>query len=173
LDATTERNDVNRLLRDLYSHQAWADALIWKGMEAFPPALKDTAIRNRQHHYHFTQTAFLWVARGKGEPFKRTKPEDYRTDAELKALGREVNEAFRAFLDGVTESRMQEIVEIPWGPPQPRPSLTLELALTQGAMHSHHHRAQNIARLRELGGTPLPEDFIFWLWKGKPEPDWG
>jgi len=68
---------------------------------------------------------------------------------------------------------MQEIVEIPWGPPKPRPSLTLELALTQGAMHSHYHRAQNIAKLRELGGTPLPADFIFWLWKGEPEPDWG
>jgi len=76
---------MNKLLRDLYSHQAWADALLWKGLEAFPPALKDIAIRNRQHHYHFTQTAFLWVARGTGEPFKRTKPEDYGTDAELKA----------------------------------------------------------------------------------------
>ena len=90
---------MNNLLMDLYLHQAWADAMLWKGLEAFPPALKDTAIRNRQHHYHFTQSAFLWVARNTGEPFKKTKPEDYTTDTGLKAFGREVNEAFRAFLE--------------------------------------------------------------------------
>jgi uncharacterized damage-inducible protein DinB len=172
LDATTERNDVNKLLRDLFYHQAWADAALWKSLEGFPAALGDAALRKRQHHYHFTQNAFLWVARGTGEPFKRTTPEDFKTDAELKAYGRDFNTAAGLFLDGVSESRMQEIVEIPWGP-RPRPPVTLELALTQAAMHSHHHRAQNIVRLRELGGTPLPEDFIFWLWKGKPEPDWG
>ncbi len=163
---------MNKILRDLFHHQAWADANMWKALEAFPQALEDAALRNRQHHYHFTQTAFLWVAANKGEPFKRTKSEDFRTNAELKAYGREVNRAFGEFLDSVTDGRMQEIVDIPWGP-TPRPALTLEQSLTQAAMHSHQHRSQNAIRLRELGGTPLPGDYIFWLWKGKPGPDWG
>jgi uncharacterized damage-inducible protein DinB len=161
---------MNRLLRDLFYHQAWADANFWKGLEAFPPALKDPALRNRQHHYHFTQNAFLWIAKNSGEPFKRTKPEEF-TDAELKAYAKKFNTEAGLFLDEVTESRMQEIVEIPWGP-QPRPPLTLELALTQAAMHAHQHRSQNAVRFREIGGIPPPGDFIFWLWKGRPGPDW-
>jgi hypothetical protein len=32
--------------------------------------------------------------------------------------------------------------------------VTVTEALTQCAMHSHYHRAQNATRLRELGGGP-------------------
>lgn len=74
---------MNRLLRDLYYHQAWADAEHWRALEAFPTALEDTTLRGRLHHYHFVQHAFLW-----------------------------------------------------------------------------------------LGGAPPGGDFIAWLWKGRPEPDW-
>jgi len=46
-------------------------------------------------------------------------------------------------------------------------------ALVQVAMHSLHHRGQNIARLRQVGGEPKNVDWIIWLWKGKPESVWG
>jgi uncharacterized damage-inducible protein DinB len=122
---------MNRLLRDLYYHQAWAD----------------------------------------GKPFLRTTVEDFKTNDELKEYAREFNTEAGLFLDEVPESRLQENIVIPWGPKPPQP-ITVELALTQAAMHSHHHRAQNAVRLHELGGAPPGGDFIAWLWKGRPEPDW-
>ncbi len=33
-------------------------------------------------------------------------------------------------------------------------------------------RGQNATRLRELGGEPPLTDYIAWLWKGRPAPDW-
>ena len=169
---SAKKENMNRLLRDLYYHQAWADAQHWKALEAFPAALDDPTLRNRLHHYHFTQHAFLWLAQGSGKPFTRTKPEDFKTNAALKEYGREFNTEAGRFLDEAPESRMQEIIEIPWGPRPPHP-ITVELALTQAAMHSLHHRAQNAVRLHELGGKPPVGDFIAWLWVGRPEPDWG
>jgi uncharacterized damage-inducible protein DinB len=50
--------------------------------------------------------------------------------------------------------------------------ITVAEALTQCVMHSQHHRGQNAARLRELGGEPPTTDYIVWLWKGRPAPAW-
>jgi uncharacterized damage-inducible protein DinB len=163
---------MNRLLRDLYYHQAWADAGHWKALEALPAALEDATLRGRLHHYHLTQHAFLWLAEADGRPFTRTTVEDFKNNAALKEYAREFNTEAGRFLDEVPDSRLQENIVIPWGPKPPQP-ITVELALTQAAMHSHHHRAQNAVRLRELGGTPPAGDFIAWLWKGRPAPDWG
>ena len=52
------------------------------------------------------------------------------------------------------------------------PGVMLIEALTQAAMHSHYHRAQNATRLRELRGAPPLTDLIVWWWKGRPEPVW-
>jgi hypothetical protein len=52
---------MNSLLCDLYGHQEWADAEHWRAIEAHPPALADTAIRDRLHHVHLVQHVFLWA----------------------------------------------------------------------------------------------------------------
>ena len=163
---------MNRLLRDLYYHQAWADAEHWKALESFPAALDDGVLRNRLHHYHFVQHAYLWLAEADGKLFTRTTLEDFKSSAMLKEYAREFNTQAGLFLDAAPESRLQEDIVIPWGPKPPQP-VTVELALTQAAMHSHHHRAQNAVRLHELGGKPPAGDFISWLWQGRPGPDWG
>ena len=167
-----KEKSMNRLLRDLYYHQAWADAGHWKALEAFPAALDDKTLRTRLHHYHLTQHAFLWLAEADGKLFTRTSVEDFKTNAALKEYAREFNTDAGRFLDEVPDSRLQENIVIPWGP-KPSPLITVELALTQAAMHSHHHRAQNAVRLHELGGKPPAGDFIAWLWVGRPAPDWG
>jgi len=163
---------MNRLLRDLYYHQAWADAEYYKALESSPSALGDALLRNRLHHYHYTQHAFLWLAEATGKPFRRTNVEDFKTIAELKEYARDFNTAASRFLNEVPGERLQETIAIPWAPEHSQP-ITVELALTQAAMHSHHHRAQIAVRFRELGGAPPAGDFIMWLWKGRPEPDWG
>jgi uncharacterized damage-inducible protein DinB len=80
---------VNPILRDMFGHQFWADAVLWNAIGAHQPARDDPAIRLRLHH-----------------------------------------------------------------------------------IHSHHHRGQNAAALRELGGEPPPTDLIVWYWKEKPGAPW-
>ncbi len=45
-------------------------------------------------------------------------------------------------------------------------------ALVQVCLHTQHHRAQNMTRLKSLGVSPKNVDYIIWLWKQKPEGLW-
>ena len=49
--------------------------------------------------------------------------------------------------------------------PRALPDITISVceAMTQAALHSHGHRSQCATRLRALGGTPAPMDFVLWL----------
>lgn len=160
---------MDTLLRDLYFHQAWADAEHWRALESHAGALDDETVRRRLHHIHLVQRAFLAVA--KGQPLQRRKLEEYARLAELKDEARRYHDEAGAFLDGLSAERLAESVTIPWFKDPPC-TITLAQALTQAAMHSHHHRGQNAARLRELGATPPTTDFIVWLWKARPAPQW-
>jgi uncharacterized damage-inducible protein DinB len=75
------------------------------------------------------------------------------------------------WLASATEADFNRSLPIPWFTDPPL-TLTVTEALTQCAMHSHHHRGQNATRLRELGATPPSTDLIVWYWKGKPEASW-
>jgi uncharacterized damage-inducible protein DinB len=160
---------MDTMLRELYFHQAWADAEHWRALETHPGALDDEAVRKRLHHIHLVQRAFLAVA--KGEPLQRRKLEEYASIGELKDEARRYHDDVSALLDGLSDARLAESVTIPWFKDPPC-TITLAQALTQAAMHSHYHRGQNASRLRELGGAPPLTDFIVWLWKGRPEPQW-
>ena len=101
-----------------------------------------------------------------------TKPEDFRSLADLKSYAREYHEEMPGFLEAFTTARLDEKIEMPWFK-EPPLAITVTEALTQCAMHSHYHRGQNATRLRELGGEPPGTDLIVWYWKGRPAPDWG
>jgi hypothetical protein len=75
-------------LHELYSHQEWADAEHWRAFEACPATLADRAIRERLHHIHLVQSAFLWVVGPRTEQFTISKVEDYPEMADLKAFAR-------------------------------------------------------------------------------------
>ncbi len=71
---------------ELYAHQEWADAEHWRAFEAHPAALADPALRERLHHIHLVQSAFLWVVEPRTAQFVITKIEDYPNMADLKVL---------------------------------------------------------------------------------------
>ena len=162
---------MNALLRDLYGHQAWADAEHWRAVGAHPSARDDLAIRSRLHHIAIVQRGFLWIASGRQEPFAFTTAEEFATLDDLKQYSREYHDRISTFFAEVGDGRLGEPVEIPWFKDPPL-TLKLEEALTQCAMHSHYHRGQNATRLRELGGEPPMVDLIVWYWKGRPAPAW-
>ena len=162
---------MNALLRDLYGHQAWADAEHWRAIGAHPPARDDLAIRSRLHHIAVVQRGFFWIAGGRQGPFAFTTAEEFATLDDLKQYSREYHDRISAFMADVSDARLSEPVEIPWFK-DPTLTLKLEEALTQCAMHSHYHRGQNATRLRELGGEPPMVDLIVWYWKGRLAPVW-
>jgi uncharacterized damage-inducible protein DinB len=162
---------MNPILRDMFDHQFWADAEHWNAFAAHAPARDDKAIRDRLHHIHLVQRVFFWGVEGGTAPFDVTKPEDFATFDDLRGFARGSHDAIRAGLAALTESRLAESIRIPWFKDPPL-TITVTEALTQCAMHSHHHRAQNATRLRELGGVPPSTDLIVWYWKGRPQPNW-
>jgi uncharacterized damage-inducible protein DinB len=162
---------MNALLRDLYGHQAWADAEHWRAVSAHPPARDDLAIRSRLHHIAIVQRGFLWIATGRQGPFAFTTAEEFATLDDLQRYSREYHDRISAVIAEVGDARLGEPVEIPWFKDPPL-TLKLEEALTQCAMHSHYHRGQNATRLRELAGEPPLTDLIAWYWKGRPAPAW-
>ncbi len=162
---------MDSLLRDLYGHQAWADAEHWRAIAAHPPACDDQAIRHRLHHLHLVQRSFIWAVGDRIDEFAFSKPEDFKTFGDLRAFARESHTHIDRLLTRVTDSRLAEGVTIPWFTDPPL-TITVREALTQCAMHSQWHRGQNAVRLRELGGTPPTVDLIVWYWKGRPAPTW-
>ena len=162
---------MNALLRDFYGHQAWADAEHWRAIEAHPPAAEDSVIRDRLHHIHMVQRAFLWAVGDRTAGFVITKPEEFASWSELKRYARGSHDDIDRYLESVDAARLDERISVPWFTKPPL-SITVTEALTQCAMHSHYHRGQNATRLRELGGVPPMTDLIVWYWKGRPAPAW-
>ncbi|MCU1381696.1 MAG: damage-inducible protein DinB [Acidobacteria bacterium] len=162
---------MNPLLCDLCHHQAWADAEHWRAIEEHPAAAGDTAIRNRLHHIHLVQRVFVWAVGDRTGAMAVTTPDAFGSLSELKAYARGALAAVDRFVASVSEPRLNEHIAMPWFTNPPL-SITVTEALTQCAMHSHYHRGQNAARLRELGGAPPLTDLIAWYWRGRPRPDW-
>lgn len=156
-------------LDELYLHQEWADARHWQAIEAHPPALEDRAIRERLHHIHLVQAAFLWVVGPRTTKLAFSKLDDFPNMSDLKAFARKGHLELAAVLGEPTDARLAEMIDIPWFP---RLKITVRHALMQAAMHSHYHRGQNATRLRELGGVPPATDFIVWLRDGQPKAEW-
>jgi len=157
------------LLKDLLAHSAWADAEHWRALEACPGALEDPAICRRLHHIHEAERAFLALARH--EPLRLTPLEDRPSAPPSRPDMRACHEAMLAWLEAATPAQLDERLPLPFGIDPPIVATVRDL-LAQAATHSHYHRAQNAARLRELGGEPPTTDLLVWYHKGRPAPAW-
>ena len=89
----------------------------------------------------------------------------------MKRRCRANHEAFGALGRGLDEASLARIVRVPWFPDPPC-LVSVTEALVQVCMHTQHHRAQNMTRLKALGTEPKNVDYIIWLWKQKPEGRW-
>ena len=164
------------LLRDLFDHMEWADARAWTAVFAHDAGRSDGALREVLMHLHAVQRGFL--AAWTGQPFTfRENYADTALEREYPAVRAYYGEA-RRFLDSVTDTRLVEVMTLPWThwaeqaigrPPGPT---TLGETILQVFMHSTHHRAQVNARLRAVGGAPPLIDYIAWLWLERPAPEW-
>jgi len=163
--------------RDLFSHMAWADAIVFRAARACAPAANDPVIREKLHHIHMVQRAFLhlWTR----TPFALPEASEFGDLAALEKWARDYHAELHSFVEAIGDRALDEVVPIPWaarisktvGIDVPA-DVTLGTTMLQVAMHSGYHRGQVNLRLRELGSTPPLTDFIAWYWMGKPYPAW-
>ena len=134
------------------------------------PALSDKAIRERLHHIHLVQHAFLWMTGPRSAQLELKQLEDFAGMAHLKVYARQFHTQVAEVMKNLSPAKMEEMVDAPWF--NKPTSISRRHAFTQAAMHSHYHRGQNATRLRELGGVPPLTDFIIWLRDGQPGARW-
>lgn len=156
------------LMRDLFRHEAWADARHLGAILALPAAAADPEILERLHHYHTTQAWYLEFFRG-AAPALGGLPEEPRPAIEAARSIEAYHRGIERLLDGLGESRLQTVLRFPT---QEALEVTMLEAMLQVVTHSQHHRGQNARRLRELGAEPPATDFLVWVLKGRPKPAW-
>jgi len=167
-------NDLTSL-RELFRHMEWADAVVWTAVLAHAEAAEHAALRDRLHHLHHVQRAFLQVWRGQ---YTRTPPANFSDGAALLNWAREYYREVEEYLGNLNEQDLNQPQAVPWSRMvesrlgRKAEALSLDETLLQVVMHSTYHRGQVNMQLRELGGEPPLTDFIVWLWLGKPQPDW-
>lgn len=162
--------------RDLFRHMQWADAELWKSMTAHPPALEDAKLMGLVQHLHVVQRAFhlMWTGGAIDPETLYAKQEPLA----MLASAREWYATAADYLDRFDESRMNDILFMPWlahfekqlGHSLQSP--TYGESFLQLPMHSGYHRGQANMRLRELAGEPKNVDYITWIWFSRPAPTW-
>jgi uncharacterized damage-inducible protein DinB len=155
------------LIRELHAYQAWADAEIFRLVEATPAAQSDEQIVKLLNHVEGVYRFFVLSIQG--EPPTPEELMKERTLDELHASMQKIHKLADGYLPKVRESRLNDPVEVPWFKDfQP----TCQEVLVQAVMHSQNHRGQLLTHLRTLGATTKPLDYIVWVSKGRPGPDW-
>jgi uncharacterized damage-inducible protein DinB len=160
--------DVKTLV-DLLGHQAWADAEYWGALLQHAAARTDEALRERLHHLHLVQHAFLALAEGRAPQLSAQA--DFADALALRDYARAAHAGYADLARGLDPQHVARRVDVPWFR-EPDLDLSVGELLLQVTLHSQHHRGQNAMRLRELGGIPPGTDLIVWFWHGRPEPRW-
>ena len=155
------------LIRDLYAHQAWADAEMWRFLDAAPAAMVDKKIGELLNHIHVVQRYFLSAV--EGSPMTREELMQQIELPQLRVSYRSYHELAQNSLAKMRESHLDDAIAVPWFPTF-RPKCSE--ALVQAVMHSVNHRGQILMLTRQLGGDPKPLDYIIWTSKNRPAAEW-
>jgi uncharacterized damage-inducible protein DinB len=157
--------DALGMIRDLLAHMQWADASVWAVVRRM--SSEDAELRDRLHHLHATQWAFLQLWRSETPSFKPA--------AELQTWAQSYYRELAEFLPSVDAAALDRPVIMPWADRYAKKSAaptTLWETMLQITSHSTHHRGQVVTRIRALGAEPPLVDYIAWLWLGRPAPNW-
>ena len=160
--------------RALLGHAEWADALVWRS--ACTLGGEDRELREKFHHLHMVQWAYLHIWRG--EPVRPRELGSFPALAAIRAWAREYYGELPTYLAGVSDAALTREVRFPWADRLIQSfgrvgKASWTESVMQVAMHSSYHRGQVARRLRELGAEPPLSDFIAWVWQCRPAADWG
>ena len=160
---------------ELLHHMQWADASVWVSVMASQEAREDSELKERLHHIHVVQWAFLQIWRQ--EEMKVRELEDFEASGDLLTWARRYYREMMSFVADLDASDLEGEVRLPWRKDlkerfgEIRPTYLGE-TMTQVALHTMHHRGQVTTRLRALDVEPPLIDYIAWLWQGRPLSQW-
>lgn len=155
------------LIRDLHAHQAWADAELFRVIATTPAAQQDEAVLKLLNHMNAVYRFFVLSVQG--EAPSREEMERELSLEELQAAMHKMHRLADSYFPKLRESRLNVPIQVPWFQDfQP----TTQDALVQAVMHSQNHRGQLLTMLRNLGAHTKPLDYIVWVKKGRPSPEW-
>jgi uncharacterized damage-inducible protein DinB len=160
---------------ELVTHMEWADAQTWRAVRAMPAAGSDERLKWLLHHSQLVQSIYLQAWRG--DPFQLTELASYPDVAAIEAWARPYYPRLSAFAASVDDAKFDQPVDFPWsamiiekfGTALPA---TLSQSVFQVFSHTAYHRGQIATRIREGGGEPPLVDFLYWVWAGRPAPEW-
>jgi uncharacterized damage-inducible protein DinB len=155
-------------LQQLIAYEAWADAQYLHVLFIYERVYADEGIRNKLEHIHTVQRIYLAILRGEKVDFA-SYSQPFPTPEALAASFREYHAAMREFAAGWTEEWLASPLPIDWFKNH---TPTKGEAIMQVLLHGQSHRGQNASRMRDLAWKPPMTDFIVWVDKGQPEPDW-
>jgi uncharacterized damage-inducible protein DinB len=145
--------------RDLFEHQAYADASLISAIRRHEPAARDTDLRTLLHHILIAHR--YWIHLVQGLPFSADTERAVPESLEAIVNGyRQTHELERTWFARLHDQDLARTVESKHWPGR---QIAISEALLQICLHSQGHRSQCASRLRTLGGMPPATDFILWL----------
>lgn len=147
------------MIDQLIRHKWWANSKLLCSVEQHAPAVDDAELRKLLHHILVANR--YWLLLTLGQPFadevEKRLPESHGA---VIAQFAETEKMEMNWLSDTTALDLDRRIQ-----PRALPDITVTVAqaMLQVSLHSHGHRSQCASRLRALGGTPLPMDFVLWV----------
>lgn len=115
---------------------------------------------------HTMTSEWLWLQRVRGEapPAAFESAADYPTRDAVRARWDEVEAAWRAFGDALTDDQLQQTIRFTSVTGSKTRTHPVWEGVTQILNHATDHRAQILALIHQLGGETVAQDFIFYRW---------
>jgi uncharacterized damage-inducible protein DinB len=149
------RNMIDQLIR----HKWWANFNLLRAVEQHTPAAEDGELRKLLHHILIANR--YWLLLTLNQPFiDETEKRVPGSHAEIIKSFASTEKMELDWLSRDTDSDLERALH-----PRALPDVTVTVAqaMLQVSLHSQGHRSQCASRLRALGGTPLPMDFVLWV----------
>ncbi len=154
-------------LRILCDYNYWAHRQVWDCImqldeEQFTRDLAFSHGSVYEQVVHVVAVERLWLSRLNGiSPKTWWTASDLPTREVIRARWDEVEADVRAYVDGLRDSDLDEVIEYRRSTGQPRRNTRWEI-LAHMFNHGTDHRAQIMAMMAQLGGPTVEQDLLFY-----------
>lgn len=157
--------------RRLFDYNYWAHRRVWDCVmqlteEQFTRPCDYSIGSVHAQVVHTMGAEWLWLTRVRGAAILRfPPPEDYPTREMIRVRWDEIEQEWRAYLDGLKDEDLEKRIEYVSIRGNTRRVNVLYDSLAHILNHSTDHRAQMLAVIHQLGGKTIEQDLIFYTWE--------
>ena len=142
------------LIEQLIRHKWWANSNLLESIRRHDAAAEDEELRKLLHHILIANR--YWLLLSLSQSF--IDEEERRIPESHAVLTERFTELERLEMEWLANLNLTALER----PLKPRAIPDISISVAQAALHSQGHRSQCASRLRALGGTPAPMDFVLW-----------